>query len=150
MSVICLSGIFTENMPVLKLVFQLPLTWFLSWFKKASLQYIFTPSHFPQRHHMIEVVGLAPMHHILLSMAGTKEQRDGGGSIPTAWLCLVRAPMQQYCAIFLQGACLLFGMCRCTHCQPNNFLGGWPLISRERSVHEWCHIGATVKNRDTY
>lgn len=111
MSVIHLAEIFTENTS--NFIFQLSQTWFLSWFKKMFLQYIFTFSHFSQRHRKIEVAGLIPMHHLFLS---------AGGSVPTAWLCWASSSVQQHCALHLQRACQLFEMCHGTWGWPHNFL----------------------------
>lgn len=111
-----------KTLQILKFIFQLSQTWFLLWFKKVFLQYIFTLSHFSQRHRKIEVAGLIPMHHLFLSV---------GGSVPTAWLCWASSSVQQHCALHLQRACQLFEMCHGTWGWPHNFL--------EEVGNPWSH-----------
>lgn len=122
MSVIHLAEIFTENTSSFEVRLSLSPTWFLLWFKKMFLQYIFFLSHFSQRHKTIEVAGLIPMHHLFLS---------AGESVPTAWLCWVTSSVQRHCALHLQGVCQLFGLCHGAWGWPHNFL--------EEVGNPWSH-----------
>lgn len=115
---LCLSsvskGFFSENMPVLKLVFQLSLTWFLSCFKKTLLQCVFSSHLFSQRHQNTEVGGLTCMHHVHRSVVWTEGQ-EMEGTLPTASVLCERACVAALCCTSAGTVCAFRDMSRHAH-----------------------------------
>lgn len=123
---LCLSsvskGFFSENTPVLKLVFQLSLTWFLSCFKKTLLQCVFS-SHLFFSEAPKDWSRLFDLHASHPPKCGLN-RRAGDGEDVAHSLCALREGLCGSAVLYIcrDSVCFLRHVTAHTQSKPNDFL----------------------------